>query len=72
MRHRSFQKKMTTAAIVPSWMTAVTTCRDRPSPNRAGTIRRWAEDEIGRNSVSPWTIPSTMAWMVDMAWRRYP
>ena len=26
-------------------------------PSRYGTRMRWPELEIGRNSVSPWTIP---------------
>src|SRR4051794_30423925 len=35
-------------------------------------MRRWAVEEIGRNSVSPWTRPSTMAWNVCMAtWSGY-
>ena len=25
---------------------------------------RWPDDEIGRSSVSPWTIPRTNAWRV--------
>ena len=31
-------------------------------PSRYGTRMRWPELEIGRNSVSPWTIPMTNAW----------
>ena len=31
-------------------------------PSRYGTRIRCPDDEIGRNSVSPWTIPSTSAW----------
>src|SRR5262245_16301246 len=30
-------------------------------PNSQGTSRRWPLDEMGRNSVSPWTIPRMMA-----------
>src|SRR6185295_2775999 len=31
-------------------------------PNRNGTMIRWPDDEIGRTSVSPCTIPITRAW----------
>src|SRR5688500_5304632 len=31
-------------------------------PARYGTTIRWPDDETGRNSVSPCTIPITMAW----------
>src|SRR6478735_12531942 len=31
-------------------------------PNRNGTMIRCPEEEIGRNSVSPCTIPMTRAW----------
>ena len=30
-------------------------------PNSHGTMIRWPEDEIGRNSVMPWTMPRTNA-----------
>ena len=50
-----------TAAIVPSWMTAVKAAPGSSQPAKAGTIRRCAVLEIGRNSVSPWTIPRTIA-----------
>ena len=42
----------------------VTAVNDAPasSPKKTSeTIRRWPEEEIGRNSVSPCTAPSTMA-----------
>src|SRR3954447_6556518 len=51
---------MRTAAIVPSWTTAVKAAPGSGQPRKAGTMRRWAVLEIGRNSVSPCTIPSTM------------
>ena len=31
-------------------------------PTMNGTMIRCPDDEIGRNSVSPWTIPITSAW----------
>ena len=31
-------------------------------PNRNGTMIRWPDEETGRNSVSPCTIPITSAW----------
>ena len=38
-------------------------CR-RSRPSRTATARgcRWPLEEIGRNSVRPWTMPRTMAW----------
>ena len=27
-----------------------------------GTSSRWPDELMGRNSDSPWTMPSTMAW----------
>ena len=62
MRHRSLQKWRTTAAIVPSCTTAVKAAPGSSQPKNAGMMRRWAVDEIGRNSVRPWTIPRTIAW----------
>src|SRR5918998_2682389 len=62
MRTRSSRKYRTTAAIVPSWMTAVNAAPGSSQPAKAGTIRRWPLLEIGKNSVSPWTRPRTMAW----------
>src|SRR5215213_1577738 len=50
-----------TAAIVPSWITAVNAAPGSCQPSRAGTIRRWPLLETGRNSVRPWTMPSTAA-----------
>src|SRR3954465_9786587 len=52
---------MRTAAVVPSCTTAVNAEPGSSQPAKAGTIRRWAVLEIGRNSVSPWTMPRTMA-----------
>src|SRR3546814_8770726 len=34
--------------------------------NSHGTRARWPDDEIGMNSVRPWTIPRTMAWRRGM------
>jgi hypothetical protein len=31
-----------------------------------GTMIRWPEEEIGRNSVSPWTIPNSRASSSDI------
>jgi hypothetical protein len=59
-------KKYTrTAAIAPTWITAVkpttassaTGMCSRPSP-----ILRWPVEETGRNSVSPSTRPRMTAW----------
>src|SRR3954469_6406695 len=58
---------MSTATVVPSWITAVKAEPGSSHPTNAGTIRRCAVLEIGRNSVSPWTIPRTMASKSDMS-----
>src|SRR6476661_2783378 len=52
---------MRTAAIVPSWTTAVNAAPGSSQPAKAGTIRRCAVLEMGRNSVRPWTMPRTIA-----------
>src|SRR3954471_21499953 len=53
--------------MVPSWITAVKAAPGSSQPQKAETIRRWAVLEIGRNSVSPWTMPRTMACKALMA-----
>jgi hypothetical protein len=60
----SRRKKMITASSVPICVIAVNvapgSCADgRNSP----AIRRWALDEIGRNSVNPWMRPRMIASM---------
>src|SRR4029453_2702555 len=52
---------MSTAASVPSWVTAVNDAPDTMSKKIADVIRRCADEETGRNSVRPWTTPRTMA-----------
>src|SRR5689334_796116 len=61
---------MSTAASVPSWQTAVNAAPGSSQPRKAGTMRRCALDEIGRNSVSPCTIPRTIDWNRSTARRR--
>ncbi len=34
-------------------------------PRIRGTRMRCADDEMGRNSVSPWITPMTMAWTIS-------
>src|SRR3954453_21394003 len=63
---------MSTAAVVPSWMTAVNAAPGSSHPANAGTIRRWPVLEIGRNSVSPCTIPRMIASKADMEAARLP
>ena len=53
---------MSTAAIVPSWITALKAAPGSGQPARAGITRTCPVDEIGRNSVSPCTMPSRIAW----------
>src|SRR3954462_4380802 len=33
-------------------------------PNSHGASRRCPLEEIGKNSVRPWTMPKTMAWRI--------
>ncbi|KXK20029.1 MAG: hypothetical protein UZ18_ATM001000451, partial [Armatimonadetes bacterium OLB18] len=58
---RSPQKYTITATMVPNWMTAVKAAPGSGQPTSEGTIRMWAVLEIGKNSVSPCTMPSTIA-----------
>ena len=53
--------------MVPSCVTAVNAAPGSSQPANAGTMRRWAVLEMGRNSVSPCTIPRTMASRSDTA-----
>src|SRR4051794_27861444 len=57
---------MTTAAMVPSWITAVNDAPGSPQPKSSGTMRRWPLDDTGRNSVRPCTIPKMMASKYDI------
>ena len=50
---RSSRKNPITAAMLPSWITAVTATPGSPQPNRTGTTLRCAVLLMGRNSVSP-------------------
>ena len=59
---------------VPMWsitLNASDVMNGSVQPNRYGTMIRCPDDEIGRNSVSPCTIPMTSAWtkvsMLDRA-----
>jgi hypothetical protein len=67
MRASSARKYRRTAAVVPSWTTAVNAAPGSSHPKRAGTMRRCPELEIGRNSVRPCTIPRTIASSSDIA-----
>ncbi len=60
IRAMSRAKNRTTAASVPSWVTAV---KEAPGsfPVSSPTTRRCALEEMGRNSVRPWTMPRMTA-----------
>src|SRR3954453_9432363 len=58
---------MSTATVVPSWITAVNAEPGSSQPTNAGTMRRCPVLEIGRNSVSPCTMPRTIASKGDMS-----
>jgi hypothetical protein len=58
----SRQKKTTTAVSVPNWLTAVKAAPGSvPLGRNFPTMKRWALEEMGRNSVSPWIRPRTAA-----------
>jgi hypothetical protein len=67
IRHRSARKYSSTAAIVPSCVTAVNAAPGSSQPTNAGTMRRCAVLDTGRYSVSPCTTPRTMAWNASTA-----
>ena len=51
---------------VPMWsitLNASDVMNGSVQPNRYGTMIRCPDEEIGRNSVSPCTIPMISAWM---------
>ncbi|CAM5443470.1 hypothetical protein SANTM175S_10763 [Streptomyces antimycoticus] len=48
---------MSTASSVPIWVIAVNAGPGSFQPANAAVSRRWALEEIGRNSVNPWTSP---------------
>ena len=58
---RSRAKNTSTAASVPSCSTAVKAAPGSGHPRSAGTRRRCAVEEMGRNSVIPCTAPSRAA-----------
>ena len=52
---------------MPRWsitLNASEVMNESVQPNRYGTMMRCPELEIGRNSVSPWTIPMISAWTI--------
>ncbi len=65
----SFQKKMSTAMIAPTWMTAVNAVMDGSSmdrPSILATMVRCPVEETGRNSVRPSTMPRMIACRIVM------
>src|SRR3990172_3943742 len=55
-----------TATSVPIWTRtskAKAKAESTFHPNTHGTRTRWAEDEMGRNSATPWTTPRMKPWM---------
>src|SRR5690625_2760600 len=56
---------MTTASSVPIWLTAVKAAPGSGQLKKAANTRRWALEETGRNSVSPWMRPRTTASRMD-------
>src|SRR5918997_1698531 len=63
IRNRSRQKYVTTATSVPMWSATSKESPNRSwsSPRKYWPSRRCPELDTGRNSVSPCTIPSTIA-----------
>ena len=57
---------MSSATSVPRWsitLNARDVMNASSHPARNGTMIRCADEETGRNSVSPCTIPMINAWM---------
>src|SRR5688500_8254538 len=52
---------MMSATRVPMWSITVSPSEGSSQPSMTGTITRWPLEEIGRNSVSPWTRPRTIS-----------
>ncbi len=62
MRVMSFQKYSSTASSVPICVIAVKVAPGSVALGRnSPTMRKWALDEIGRNSVRPWMRPRKSA-----------
>ncbi len=55
-----FRKNTTTASSVPSCVMAVNVAPGSP-PMKSPAMRRCALEEMGRNSVRPWTRPRMIA-----------
>ena len=65
-RSQSARKKISSASSVARWsitLNARLSMNGSVQPSSSGTTMRCPELEIGRNSVSPCTIPITTAWM---------
>src|SRR5690625_270554 len=59
---------MSTASSVPIWVMAVKAAPGSAAPGKnSPTMRRCAEEEIGRNSVRPWTRPRIIA-SIQFTW----
>ena len=66
MRQMSLAKYTSTASSVPSWITAVKLAPASSPQNSWETMRRWPEEDTGRNSVRPWTMDRTITWTQDI------
>src|SRR5689334_12886296 len=63
------KKNTSTAAMAPTWITAVnpTTASSATGMSMSpSAILRWPVEEIGRNSVNPWTTPRITAWPMSI------
>lgn len=68
IRVMSRQKYNNTANSVPICVMAVKAAPGSAAPGKnSPTTRKWAEDEIGKNSVSPWTMPRMIA-SIQFTW----
>ena len=71
-RSQSWPKYSNRAASVPTLsmtLNASDVMNGSSQPITYGTRMRCPDDEIGRNSVSPWTIPMIRAWTTVLSMR---
>src|SRR5919106_6227008 len=58
---------MTTARSVPRWRSTSKVRDGLSQPRTAGTTTRCPLEEMGRNSVSPWSRPRKISWNMKSA-----
>ena len=59
---------MTTASRVATWTAMSNASPSTSNPKTVLRARKWALDEIGKNSVTPWTAPTIAAFKTSGTW----